>query len=107
MDKVEEFLNTLGTGGAGLAKGEIFSFYKWAVDEGDDFIKRQKTKIDKYLLQLAAQEINKEEFEDCVKDIKNLTEMQILKMSVAQKAAAQRLLNGIQDLLIDNLLKIL
>jgi len=57
-----------------------------------------------YLNQLADGSITKEQFEGYVTDIKDLTKMQSLKMSVAGKASAQRLLKGITKLVIDGLL---
>lgn len=107
MNDIERFLTNVGKGTSSLAKDEILSFYNWTVDQGGEFTKKQKAKVDRYLLQLALQEITKQEFVGYIADIKTLAEMELLKMEVAQKAAAQRLISGIQDLLIGNLLKLL
>src|SRR3990172_5304794 len=101
MSAVEDFLTTVGKGASGLAKDEILSFFNWAVDEGDEFTKKQKVKLNRYILKLAAGEITAKQFQSNIEDLKTLTEMQLLKMQIAQKAAAQRLVDGIQNLIID------
>lgn len=107
MSAVEDFLTIVGKGASGLAKDEILNFFNWAADEGNEFTKKQKAKLNRYILQLAAGEITAKQFRSNIDDLKTLTEMQILKMKIAEKAAAQRLVDGIQNLIIDNLLKFL
>lgn len=71
------------------------------------FIREQAEKLDKYLSQLASDAINKGQFERLVRDLNRLTEIEILRMDVATKARAQRLVNGISDLVLTRLLDIL
>lgn len=90
-----------------LAKDELKNLVKNAKADSEDFIKRQGAKLERYLNQLAAGQITKDQFEGYVRDIRDLTEMQALKMSVAGKASAQRLANGISNLIIDGLLALI
>ncbi len=107
MSAIEEFLDTVGKGASDLAKDEILNFFYWSADEGNEFTKKQKSKLNRYILKLATGEITVKQFRSNIDDIKTLTEMQILKMRIAEKTAAQRIVDGIQNLIIDNLLKFL
>ncbi len=107
MSAIEDFLESVGKGVTGLAKDEILNFFNWSADEGNEFVQKQKVKLNRYMLKLAAGEITVKQFKSNIDDIKMLTEMQILKMQIAEKAAAQRIVDGIQNLIIDNLLKFL
>jgi len=90
-----------------LAKEELIALVKDTRKDQESFIKRQGEKLELYLNQLATGKITKEQFEGYVQDIKDLTEMQALKMSVAAKTRAQRLAKNIQRLIIDSLLKLI
>lgn len=107
MSALEDFLNTVGKGASGLAKEEILNFFNWAADDGNEFTKKQKVKLNRYILELATGEITAKQFQSNIDDIKTLIEMQILKMQIGEKAVAQRIVDGIQNLIIDNLLKFL
>ena len=90
-----------------LVKEELIALVKDTKKDEEDFIKRQGEKLELYLSQLAAGKITKEQFEGYVQDIKDLTEMQALKMSVAAKTRAQRLAKNIQRIIIDSLLRLI
>jgi hypothetical protein len=70
-------------------------------------VKEQGGKLERYLNQLAAGQITKEEFELLVKDLKDLTEMRALELQVAAKASAQRLVAGTTKLIIEGLAKLI
>lgn len=90
-----------------LAKGELKAFVEEAKNDSEDFIKRQGHKLDLYLGQLAASRITKDQFEGYVRDIRDLTEMHALKMSIAGRARAQRLVTNITNLVLDGLLALI
>ena len=105
--KWEDFIDNLRDEAGKLAKDELKDLIKTAKDESEDFIKEQGQKLEIYLTQLASGQITKNQFEGYVLDIKELTEMKALQMSVAAKASAQRMVNGITDLIIDGLLMLI
>jgi hypothetical protein len=107
MSDWENLLNKLGTNAGDLLKGELNKFLQMAKTDSEDFIKRQGEKMELYLNQLAAGKITKDQFEGYINDIKDLTEMQALKMSVAAKARVQSLVKGITDLIINGLLTLI
>jgi len=105
--KWEDFINNLKDSAGMLAKDELKTLIKTAKNDSEDFIRRQGEKMELYLIQLAEGKITKAQFEGYVLDIKDLTEMQALKMSVAAKARAQSLAKGVSDLVIDGLLTLI
>jgi hypothetical protein len=102
--KWEDFIDTLENESATLLKTELRDLITTAKDDSKEFIQRQGEKLELYLNQLADGSITKDQFEGYVTDIKDLTKMQSLKMSIAGKASAQRLVKGITKLVINGLL---
>ncbi len=104
---LEKFLDQIKDDSGSLAKGELTNFIDMAKNDNDNFIKEQGNKMETYLTQLATGNITKENFESYILDLKDLSEMQMLKMTVAAKASAQRLVDGISKLILDGLVKLL
>lgn len=102
--KWEEFIDNLGNESAALLKDELRTLITTAKDDSHAFIQRQGEKLELYLNQLADGSITKEQFKGYVTDIKDLTKIQSLKMSVAGKASAQRIVKGITKLIINGLM---
>jgi hypothetical protein len=102
--KWEDFIDNLGNESAALLKDELRTLITTAKDDSQAFIQRQGEKLELYLNQLAEGSITKEQFEGYITDIKDLTRMQSLKMSVAGKASAQRIVKGITKLVINGLM---
>jgi hypothetical protein len=104
--KWEDFVDNLKDDAGTLAKKELKEFINNSKTDSDAFIQRQGQKLELYLNQLAAGAITKKQFEGYVLDVKDLTEMHALKMSVAAKAKAQYVAVSIANLIIDGLLKL-
>jgi len=103
----EDFIDNLKDDAGKLAKNELKDLVKTAKGDSEEFIKEQGYKLELYLSQLAAGQVTKEQFEGYVLDIKDLTEMKALQLSVAAKARAQRIVNGIPNLIIDGLISLI
>lgn len=103
----ETFIDNLKDGAGVLAKDELKNLVNTAKTDSDAFIKSQGQQLELYLSQLAAGQITKDQFEEYILDMKDLTEMEALKMSVAAKASAQRLVDGITNLVINGLLTLI
>jgi len=100
----ERFIDSIRDDAGQLAKEELKLLIRDAVSDSDRFLQEQGRKMERYLTQLASDEITKEQFEGYMEDLRILTQMQARKMKVAAKARAQRLAQGIVDLVIDGLL---
>ena len=79
-----------------------------------DITKSQFERLVRYLnrlteieMLLVSGDITKSQFERLVRDLNRLTEIEMLRMDVATKARAQRLVNGISDLVLKRSLDIL
>lgn len=105
--KWENYIDGLKDDAGALAKEELKNLVNAATSDSDQFIREQGRKMEKYLTQLAAGEITKDQFKGNIEDIRDLTEMKKLELSVAAKASAQRVITGISNLIIDGLLKLL
>lgn len=73
----------------------------------DDFSKQQHAKLEKYLIQLATQQITKQEFQDAMMDMKTAADMEMTLDKVKTKASAQRISEGITKLIINSLIKVI
>ena len=105
--KWEEFLQNIKTEGSAFIKVELKDLIESSVSDSEAYIREQTEKLDRYLSQLASDAITKSQFERLVRDLNRQTEMEALRMDVATKARAQRLVNGISDLVLKRLLDML
>ncbi len=103
----EDFIDNIKDETGKLAKDELKDLVKNAKDDSTEFIKEQGEKLERYITQLAKSEINKSQFEGYVLDLADLTEMEANKRTVAAKASAQRLVEGVKNIIIDNLLSLI
>lgn len=103
----ESFIDNLRDTAGLFAKDELKRLVANAKADANAFIRKQGVKMERYLNQLAAGEISKEEFEGNMEDLRTLTEMQSLKMKVAAKASAQRLCEGIEEVVLNGLMTLL
>jgi len=102
--KWEKFLDNLEDEAATLLKDELKTLILNAQDDSNAFVQRQGEKLELYLNQLGEGAITKEQFEGYVTDIRDLTKMRSVKMSVASKARAQRFVKGITKIVIKGLM---
>jgi len=107
MPDWKDFVIGLKDDAGSLAKNELIGLVKSSNVDADEFVRKQAQKLERYLNQLAAGEITKEDFVHNMKNLQRLNEMQALKLSVAAKASAQRLTLGIQNLILDKLLNLI
>ena len=105
--KWESFVDSLKDDAGLLAKAELKTLISQAKINQDEFIKKQGVKLERYLNQLASGKITEEQFQGYMEDIRDLTEMQSLKMRVGAKASAQRLIAEIEELIINGLMRLL
>lgn len=103
----EEFIDGLTDTAGVLAKAELKNLIAQAKSDADEFIKRQGKKTERYLTQLALGEITPAQFQGYMEDIRDLTQAESLKMRVAAKASAQRVSKGIEDLILNGLMRLL
>ena len=79
----ERFIDSIRDDAGQLAKEELKLLIRDAVSDSDRFLQEQGRKMERYLTQLASDEITKEQFEGYMEDLRILTQMQARKMKVA------------------------
>jgi hypothetical protein len=105
--KWEKFVDNLKDESGRLAKAELKAFILDAKTDSNEFIQKQGRKIERYLNQLASKKITKKQFRGYMEEIRDLTAMEEFKLRAAAKAAAQRLVAGIEDLILNGLMMVL
>lgn len=90
-----------------LVKDELFGLIRTSAEDSSAFVRKQTKKVERYFDQLATGAITKDDFERYMRQIQRLTEMETLKLEVMARASAQRLADGIQNLILDRMLKLL
>jgi hypothetical protein len=91
----QDFISGLKDNSGKFAKDELKSLITWAASEDVDFIKKQGEDLERHLTQLANGQVTKQQFDGYVRDMNPVGRMEALQGSVAAKAAAQRLADGI------------
>jgi hypothetical protein len=103
----EDFIDSIVDPAGRLAKAELKGLIRDFRKDRSAFLARQGRKMQRCITQLAKGEITPAEFRSYIEDIRDLTEMEKVRMSVAGKARAQRLIEGITDLVINGLLRLI
>jgi hypothetical protein len=107
MGAWEDFIDNLKDDEGMLSKDTLKNLVTAAKADSEEFIRRQGEKLELYLSQLATGQITKEQLNSYIIDIKDLTEMHALKMSVEAKVKAEHLIIGICNIIIDGLLRLI
>lgn len=102
-----EFIKGIADDAGRLAKDQLIDLVSSAAEDQEEFLRKQGKKMQRYLQQLADGEITKKEFEGYMLDLRDLVRIRALKLSVAAQVRAQRIADGIQDLVLDRLLSLL
>jgi Fe2+ transport system protein B len=86
-----------------LLRDELIVWLSTVKDETDEFVRRQAEVTEQCLVRFAAGLITRQQAESCIKEVRNRTAQQELMVSAAAKASAQRLVDGIDDLILHKL----
>lgn len=107
MATLESNLKTILGDAVGFAKDDFKKLLADAQKDSSQFIKNQAKSLEKYIEELAAGDISKEEFEDLVKGLTALDTMEYHRLSAEVKSRAQELANQMTEMVIDGLLKMI
>lgn len=103
----QAFIDGIKDGAGTLAKAELKKDITAARDDANAFISAQGLKVQLYLGQLATGGLTKDQFAMFIQDIKDLTQMKLDQDQIAAAASAQRLINGVLDVILDQVLKLI
>ncbi len=107
MSKFTDFIDGLADEAGELAKKELKELVSGAKKDTSDFVRLQAENLERFVVLLADGDLKPEGFKKLVKKMEVLTQLEVIKLSVRAKASAQRLAEGIQDLVINSLFKLI
>ena len=107
MAGISEFIDSLLKDGKTFAKDELKALLTEAKEDNRLFIKHMGELTEEFIKLRALNQITNDEFEELMKDVVDLNKMQFRKLSVAAKARAQKIANGLIDLVLNSLLTLI
>lgn len=107
MAGISEFIDALIKDGSAFAKDELKALLKEARDDNRLFIRHMGELTEEFIKLRALNQINNSEFEELMKDVVDLNNMQYQKLSAEAKARAQRIATGLTDLVLKSLLALI
>lgn len=103
MSKFTDFIDGLVDDSKALAKAELKKLIVDAKKDESDFVRCQATNLERWTVMLADGDLTVKGYKKLVKKMEVLTELNNINLKVSAKASAQRLADGIQQLVIDGL----
>ena len=107
MPKLEEYIKQIIGSAKNFAVDSLEELIQKAKKDRTKFIQKQGKRLEKYIKQLASEKITKAEFKDLVKDLASLEKMEFHKLSAKAKIRAEEISNGITEIVIDGLIKLI
>ncbi len=106
MSKFTDFIDSIKDQAGTLAKDELKNLVSMAKKDESDFVRLQAENLERWTLMLADEELTPEGFKRLVQRMEVLNEIQNIKLKVQAKASAQRLADGITNLVVNQLFKL-
>lgn len=103
MSKFTDFIDGVKDESGKLAKQELKQLVSSSKNDTSDFVRLQAENLERWTLMLADGDITVKGYKKLVRKMEVLTQLETIKLKVAAKASAQRLANGIQEMVIKNL----
>lgn len=107
MSKFTDFIDDLKDDASKLAKDELKTLIADAKRDESDFVRLQAENFERWVGMLADGDLTPQGFKLLVKKMEVLAELETIKLKVKAKASAQRLRDGIIDLVVNGLFKLI
>ncbi len=107
MASVSEFLDALLDETVGFSKDQLKDLIREAKNDNRVFIKHIGELTEEFIKLRALGQLTNDEFKELMEDVVDLNKMQYHKLSVQAKARAERIANGISDLVLNSLLSLI
>jgi len=107
MPSISEFIEALVDEGKEFAKDELKALIKEAKEDNRTFIRHMGELTEEFIKLRALNNITNSEFEELMNDVVDLNKMQYHKLSVQAKTRAEKIANGLVDLVLDKLLALI
>ncbi len=103
MSKFSVFIDNIVDESGKLAKDELKQLISSAKKDKSDFVRLQAENFERWTIMLSEGELTVKGYKLLVKKMEVLTQLKVIKLKVKAKASAQRLANGIQELIVKSL----
>ncbi len=90
-----------------LATSKLVELIAVSKQDANDFVRRQAENLERYLNLLALGEMTNEVFLLNVMILRRLTRIEAMKLDAAGSASAERLVEGIQNLILGKLVRLI
>jgi hypothetical protein len=107
MSKFTDFIDSVKDSAGILAKKELKALILDGKKDTSDFVRRQAEDLERFTGMLADGDLTPEGFKKLVRNMAVLTELETIKLKVKAMAAAQRLADGIREMVINQLFKLI
>lgn len=103
MSKFTDFIDGILDEGKVLAKAELKKLVADAKKDQSDFVRLQAENLERWTVMLAEGDLTTKGYKKLVQKMEVMTQLEVIKLKVSAKASAQRLAEGIQNLVVDSL----
>jgi len=104
MSDINEFLETLLKDTSEFAAGELKTLIENAKSDSNVFIRQIGDLTEEFIKMRAQGEINNDEFKELMEDLVDLGKMEKYKLKSDAKVKAEKIANGIADLVLKKLI---
>lgn len=107
MSKFTDFIDGILDESDKLAKKELKQLISSSKKDTSDFVRLQAENFERWTVMLADGDLTVKGYKKLVKKMEVLTQLEIIKLKVSAKASAQRLANGIQEIVVKGLFSLI
>lgn len=107
MATISEFLDTLLDESADFARDQLKELLDEAKSDNRLFIRHMGEMTEEFIKLRALGQLTNDELKELMEDVVDLNKMQYRKLSVQAKVRADKISNGLKDLVMDSLLSLI
>jgi len=107
MSKFTDFIDSVVDESKGLAKSELKGLIATSKKDTSDFVRLQAENFERWTVMLAEGDLTVKGYKKLVKKMEVLTQLDTIKLKVSAKASAQRLADGIQEIVVKGLFSLI
>ena len=107
MSKFTDFIDSIQDVAGTLAKKELKDLIKTAKKDESDFVRCQAQNLERWTVMLTDGDLTVKGYKRLVKKMEVLTELESIRLKVKAKASAQRLAQGVQRVVINQLFDVI
>jgi len=107
MSKFTDFIDGILDETGKLAKEEFKELISSSKKDTSDFVRLQAENLERWTIMLADEDLTSKGYKKLVKKMEVLTQLEKIKLKMSAKASAQRLANGINEIVVKGLFALL